>query len=346
LIANELQTKNEAAIDPVRNGIVRASKDMFAFLTCTAPAANLDALIVLKWSKGRRAMPWVATNLIVCICLSLFVSRDTTCHAEERNAPTASAEVPRLRLEIDQNEWGTASREDIQAVCESAGRELTSYFPGRKLEPIKVGQANGGSPITLFKRGDSGEIRMLLNTRDTFWAQFAFQFGHELCHVLCNYREANNPQLWFEESLCETASLFVMRRMADSWKIDPPYYNWKSFAPAFDNYVDERISSTAKIEESSLADWYRNHRSQLESNATNRELNQVVAVKVLLPLLQMNPQHWQALNHLNQWDAKQRLTFAEYLQDWHDRVPVEHKAFVATIADRFEITLNLNQPTK
>ena len=291
-------------------------------------------------------MRWITANLVVTIYLSLFLSGDATCRADDTDAPQASTEIPKLRLEIAPDPWGTARREDIQAVCESAGRELTPYFPGRKLEPIKVGQSNGGSPITLFKRGDSGEIRMLLNTRDTFWAQFAFQFGHELCHILCNYREANNPQLWFEESLCETASLFVMRRMADSWKSDPPYSNWKSFAPALDNYVDDRISNTAKIEENSIAEWYRNHRVELETDATRRELNQVVAVRVLLPLLQMNPQHWQTLDHLNQWDAKQRLTFEEYLQDWHDRVPVEHKAFVATIAERFEIKLNLNQPPK
>ncbi len=288
----------------------------------------------------------VTANLIVTICLSLFISGDATFSAENTDSPPVSTEIPKLRLEIAPDPWGTARHEDIQAVCESAGRELMPYFPGRKLDPIKVGQANGGSPITLYKRGDSGEIRMLLNTRNTFWAQFAFQFGHELCHVLCYYREANNPQLWFEESLCEAASLFVMRRMADSWKTDPPYSNWKSFAPAFDNYVDDRISNTAKCKENSIAEWYRNHRSQLESDATNRELNQVVAVKVLLPMLQMNPQHWQALDHLNQWDANRRLTFAEYLQDWHDRVPVEHKAFVATIAENFEITLNLNQPPK
>jgi hypothetical protein len=246
---------------------------------------------------------------------------------------------PQLRLEIRADNWGSASRDDILAVCASAGRELTSFFPGRQLEPITVGQTNGGSPITLFKRSADGRIRMLLDTRDTFWAQFAYQFGHELCHVLCNYREADNPQLWFEESLCETASLFVLRRMADTWKTDPPYANWKSFAPAFDNYVDDRISNTEKLDNKSLAEWYRDHRVELEKDPTNRTLNQVVAVKVLLPLLQKKPQHWQALDYLNQWDPKQRPTFQQYLQDWHDRVPAEQRPFVAAIAERFEIEL-------
>jgi len=284
-------------------------------------------------------MRYIAAYLIVCILLTPSVSRDARCWAEETPAPKKTVAPPKLLLEIRADNWGDASRDDILAVCESAGLELTPYFPGRKLEPIAIGQTNGSSPITLFKRTANGQVRMLLNTRDTFWAQFAYQFGHELCHVLCNYREADNPQLWFEESLCETASLFVLRRMADTWRTDPPYSNWKSFAPAFDNYVDERISNTAKLEEKSFAEWYRNHRAELEKDGTNRTLNQVVAVRVLLPLLQKSPQHWQALDHLNQWDPKLRPTLPQYLQDWHDRVPAEHRPFVAKIAERFEVEL-------
>jgi len=276
--------------------------------------------------------------LIALLLLPQFLGLFAVIHAEEKAANEPLA-IPKLQIEIRQDNWGAASREDIQAVCESAGRELTQYFPGRKMESISLGQTNGPSPITLYKRGVDGEIRVLLNTRDTFWAQFSYQFSHELCHILCNYREADNPQLWFEEALCETASLFVLRRMADTWKTNPPYSNWKSFGPVFDNYVDDRLSNTTKIEEKSFADWYRNHRAELEKEGTNRELNQVVAVKVLLPLLQKDPRHWQALNHLNHWDPKQRPTFTEYLQDWHDRAPEAHHPFVAKIAERFEIKL-------
>lgn len=257
---------------------------------------------------------------------------------EKQSGAKEASAIPKLQIEIRQDNWG-AGREDILAVCQSAGRELVQFFSGRKLQPILVGQTAKGSPITLYERGANGEIRVLLNTSDTFWAQYAYQFGHELCHVLCNYREADNPQLWFEESLCETASLFVLRRMADSWKTDPPYKNWKSFAPAFDNYVDARLSDTAKLEEKSFAEWYRNHRAELEKEGTNRALNQVVAVRVLLPLLQMKPQHWQALDSLNQWDPKLRPTFPEYLQDWHDRVPEVHRGFVLAVAQKFEIEL-------
>ena len=283
----------------------------------------------------------IAMLQVLFFALLLFTRNIVNSQADEADAKgvaKAAPAIPKLQIEIRQDNWG-AGREDISAVCESAGRELVQFFPGRKLQPILVGQAAKGSPITLYERGTNGEIRVLLNTRDTFWAQYAYQFGHELCHVLCNYREADNPQLWFEESLCETASLFVLRRMADTWKTDPPYHNWKSFAPAFDNYVDERLSNTAKLEEQSFAEWYRNHRAELEKEGTNRALNQVVAVRVLLPLLQLKPQHWQALDFVNQWDPKLRPTFPEYLQDWHDRVPEVHRSFVAAVAKKFEIEL-------
>jgi hypothetical protein len=260
---------------------------------------------------------------------------------ETTRQPAASymTELPKLQIEIGRDDWGSASRDDILAVCSSAGRELTPIFPRATTRTDCLGTIEFWKPHHAVQTCTSGEIRMMLNTRDTFWAQFAYQFGHELCHVLCNYREADNPQLWFEESLCETASLFVLRRMADSWKTDPPYSNWKTFAPAFDNYVDDRLSNTAKFDEKTFAEWYRNHRVEFEKNGTNRELNLVVAVRVLLPLLQMKPQHWQALDSLNQWDPKGRPTFQEYLQDWHDRVPEVHRSFVLAIAQKFEVKL-------
>lgn len=258
-----------------------------------------------------------------------------------RNVPAApSGEEPStLRIEVLKENWGDAPAADILAVCVSAGSELTKYFHGRTFSPIQVGNSERGVPITLFKKGPNGEIRVELTTRGTFWCQYAYQFGHELCHILCNCRPDQNPQKWFEESLCETASIFVVRRMAESWRIAPPYPNWSSYADALAKYADEHVSKTDTINEASFAEWYRLHQTGLQMTGTNRQLNQIVAVRVLLPLLEKEPRHWRSLNWLNQWDPNDRLTFTDYLQDWHTRVPDEHKPFVAAIAAQFETLL-------
>jgi hypothetical protein len=56
----------------------------------------------------------------------------------------------------------------------------------------------------------------------------------------------------------------------------------------------------------------------------------------LLPLLEKDPQHWNAVAYLNQGDAERELTFAEFLRDWHDRVPKQHQPFVVAVSELFE----------
>ncbi|MGC4006015.1 MAG: hypothetical protein QM811_24000 [Pirellulales bacterium] len=249
------------------------------------------------------------------------------------------AAAPTLRIEILDDDWGTASKADIRAVCASAGNELMTNVPERALPTLVVGNDAGGVPITLFKRGANGEIRIRLTPRDAYWSQYAYQFAHELCHVLCDYRDVPNDQKWFEESLCEAASIFVIRRMGESWKTAPPYPNWKSYAASLTKYADDHAAKTGKLDEPSFAAWYRAHEPALRKTGTDRPLNQIVAVHALLPLLEAEPKHWRALGWLNQWDAATRPTFAEYLRDWHARVPDEHKSFVAAVAAKFEILL-------
>src|SRR5262245_37397186 len=122
-----------------------------------------------------------------------------------------------LVLRVAPEGWGDAGTGDIAQVLRSAGESLSRYFPDRKFPALEVSRSTS-SPMTLFKRGPDGEIRVKLNVQDRRWAQFAFQFGHELGHVVCGFEDYPNPNAWFEETLCEVASLFVLGRMAESWK--------------------------------------------------------------------------------------------------------------------------------
>jgi hypothetical protein len=242
-----------------------------------------------------------------------------------------------LEIQVLEGGWGDASVADIRAVCRSAAQELWQHFPGQEIDPISIRFAKEG-PMVAFGKGSSGERRVLLDVQGTLWARFSYQFAHEFCHVLCDYREAKNPNLWFEESLCETASLFAMRRMAETWKTKPPYPNWKSYSSSLASYADNRLKATKQLEEMTLGQWYREHEESLRKTATDREKNQMVAV-ALLPLLEKNPQHWQAVRHLNQWDKTQPLAFEAYLADWYRRVPEQHKPFVAEVASLFDLSL-------
>lgn len=243
-----------------------------------------------------------------------------------------------LQIRVLANDWGDADPENLQAVCLSAAAELWQYFPDRRVEPITV-NTTAKDPMVIFGRGPDGERRVLLNVKGKLWARASYQFAHEFCHILCNYRDAKNPYLWFEEALCETASLFALRKMATTWKNKPPYPNWKSYASALEDYANTTMREVPALDNMSLAEWFAKNESVLRTDGTNRPRNRLFAL-AFLKLLEKNPHHWQAIGFLNQWDAKTPPTSLQaFLADWHQRVPALHKPFVQEIATVFALTI-------
>ncbi len=232
-----------------------------------------------------------------------------------------------------------ASLRDVEKLLYSTAGELWCYFPGRTLPPILV-EPKGG-PIVLFRRGPDGEFYVKLNTGSTYWSQYTFQFAHEFCHILCNYKEGENPNKWFEESICEVASLFVLRQMSETWKTKPPYPNWRDYSSSLKDYAAKRIADAPLPDGQTLADWYEHNAKDLHGTAL-REKNRVIA-GALLPLFEKEPNRWEAVAWLNTGKTYKNQTFEQYLADWHYYAPERHKRFIEQIAKKFDITL---PPTK
>ena len=107
-------------------------------------------------------------------------------------------------------------------------------------------------PRTLFDRRPY-EIR--LTAWGNGWPQYAYQFAHELCHVMTNFdRVKEHRHKWFEESLCELASLFVLYRLAKAWAADPPagISAAGSYAPAHAEYARSEMGKSAPVPRSGL----------------------------------------------------------------------------------------------
>lgn len=241
-----------------------------------------------------------------------------------------AADSATLKIEVIGNNW-EASHNDIRPLLRSAAHELWTQFPEQSLPPIRVSRSYDG-PIVLYDRAAGGAYQVKLDTHSTYWAQYSYQFAHEFCHILCNYRPENHPNKWFEEALCELASLYCLRAMAKTWKTNAPYSNWRSFAPKLHSYAQDRIDNTDKPTD--LAAWYKTNQSKLRGSATIRPLNNVVAVNIL-PLVEAEPAHWRAVAYLNAARAYPGQSFAEYLRNWHTLTPTAHQPFVAEIAKRF-----------
>lgn len=243
-------------------------------------------------------------------------------------------DLPQYRID---SEGFNAPEESIRAVLDSCLKEIWPHFKDHQIEPFVVVRGYA-DPAVHYQRKANGEIVMELNTGGYYWAQYSYQFAHEFCHILSGFREGNSTTRWFEETICEMSSLFVLQRMAESWAVDPPYESWREFAPQLKKYSIkirlERHSSLQEIKEHGLAAFYKKHQATLASNPMNRELNGAMAGE-LLPLLEENPQSWESIRWLNASPLPEGASFEETLRVWHDSAPVRHSKFITNIASRF-----------
>ena len=257
------------------------------------------------------------------LCLTLAVYALTGwLHAD----PTQIA-LPQYRVDT---RGFNASQADIKKVLDYAARPLWKNFPGYKLEPIVVTRGNHG-PIVLFKRNEKKEIVVRLDTHKTFWSQYAYQWAHEFCHILCGYRNDGRENKWFEETLCEMASLYCMRAMTPDWEKHPPYPHWKGYAPSLKKYADDTAAKYEKLTPKDIAAFYKKHREALRKDATLRKLNGAMAA-AMLPTFEKNPAHWEAIRYLNVTPAKPGITLKQYLEKWRKDAPAKHHKLIDGIA--------------
>ncbi len=257
-------------------------------------------------------------------------------------AETAGRSLPAYELTVWPG-WHETYDHTVEQVVRSACDELMQYYPERQFRPISVMFRHEGVPQIFYEGGPRGQHTkdvVLLTARSRFWCQYVYQFAHEHCHILHN---ADLPYPheagWLNESLSEMASLFVLRALSERWKRQPPFPGWESFAPNLAEYTEPILEKAAIPDDVSLADWYTTHKEALRADPINRELNAVVACR-LLPWFEESPGHWEALTWLHhRRDALQgrTLTFAEVLVEWEHQCPSRHKALVRRIADEFGV---------
>ena len=248
-----------------------------------------------------------------------------------------AAEPPTRRGSIRIEAEGFDAREqDIAKVCLSAVGELQRFCPELPAENVVITRGTKG-PITLFQRNDRGEIVIRLDTGKTYWSQYSYQIAHEFCHVHCGFRPGPTSNQWFEESVCETASLFCLRAMSRSWQTNPPYPHWANYAPSLAKYAENVIAKRTykmEFEAKGLARFYHDHEAAFRANPTERELNGAVAL-ALLPYLEAEPTRWAAFRWLNASSRPENESLADYLRRWEQNTPAEHKPTVQGIRKLF-----------
>lgn len=109
--------------------------------------------------------------------------------------------------------WKGIDIEILRALLGSVADELAPYL---RLTDKKVTVVHWEGPHPMIVRGQD---LILLTAGDNYWCQYAYQFAHELCHFATRRERLNQCRSFFvDEVLCEAASIFVLQRLAVSWR--------------------------------------------------------------------------------------------------------------------------------
>jgi hypothetical protein len=249
-------------------------------------------------------------------------------------AADSASKAGALSIRIEGNGWGPTRTPEIEALLRAVADQLVPN-PGVRRNTVILVSRGVGDPITRFEKGPHGEYLVELSASDKNWGQFAYQFGHELCHILSNFEahaDERKQNQWFEEALCETAALYTLRRLAAAWALDAPYPSWRDHAPLLSAYAARFLAEPHRQlpEGTSLAAWLAETTRELNDNPYMRDKNEVVANR-LLPLFEADPQRWAALAYLNLDATDASSEFSGYLAHWQRNAPAEYQPFVSDV---------------
>ncbi|MYD14877.1 MAG: hypothetical protein F4107_09090 [Gemmatimonadetes bacterium] len=183
-------------------------------------------------------------------------------------------------------------------------------------------------PRALYRGPHDVAYTVNLTAKDRHWAQFAYQFAHEFCHVLSGHeRLRDNPNNWLHEAICELGSLFVLRRMGKRWDSEAPYPNWISYSQSLTDYAVSVMEKYRRCPlKATLGAWLSANEEAMRSCPYLRDKNGVVALR-LLPVFEEYPHGWNAVRMLPPSTGRA----VEYIEAWKASVGDADRSFVEHI---------------
>ncbi|MER2265797.1 hypothetical protein [Methylobacterium oxalidis] len=185
-------------------------------------------------------------------------------------------------------------------------------------------QNNTSGPPAIWLHDDPARVAWIyVNIGERAWTQLAYQFGHELGHVLANSweRDATGPppSRWLEETLVESFSVRGLRLLAESWKSNPPFPGDESYGASINEYREATLAQYQQYASdqgaTDLSKWYMNNAARLEREGALGVLEQAV-VPALLSLIEPESVLVEDYNGLNRWPERTGLPLPLYLRKW------------------------------
>lgn len=209
--------------------------------------------------------------------------------------------------------------ERMRHACLDGVRLVSDRQPTR----LRVDEHTSGTPAIWLHPDGSSMAWIIVDIGERDWSKLAYQFGHELGHVLCNSWQPDAkpapPCQWLEEAMVEAFSLRGLGRLAKSWKEAPPFAGDNAFGDAIARYRQDIIDRYAALAEGQgltrdAAAWFANHRGEIEMPALN-PFAQAMS-RTILTEYEAAPGCVEALGALNRWPGRTGVPIAEYLKLW------------------------------
>ncbi|MDQ0509586.1 hypothetical protein [Ancylobacter amanitiformis] len=225
-------------------------------------------------------------------------------------------------------DWGGSAKADAAAVI---GRMRLACLAGVALvsdqqpERLRVDDKPGGYPSVWLHSEDPATawVTVIVGPRD--WCNLAYQFGHELGHVLCNSWKPNaaprTPCQWVEEALVEAFSLHGLGRLAHGWGRSPPFPGDGPYADSIRSYRDTLLAGyRATAQEQGMAagfgSWFAAHEAFFEAHGGLVDAKG--AVSTLFGVLVEDPASIADLGALNRWPERSGIALPDYLDRWEE----------------------------
>ena len=154
------------------------------------------------------------------------------------------------------------------------------------------------------------------------WGRMAYQFGHELGHVLANSWQPDllplRPSIWLEEALVEAFTLRGLALIADSWEQDPWLPGEAGFSKDLRRYREFLIAgyrNGAANPKRWLNAWFSDTRGAVESFLGGRAPAGPALLMILGELVR-DKGCVEDLSALNRWHDRAAAPLEDYLRLW------------------------------
>jgi hypothetical protein len=162
---------------------------------------------------------------------------------------------------------------------------------------------------------------IIVDIGDHDWSRLAYQFGHELGHVLCNSwmpeAKSHTPCQWLEEVLVESFSLRGLGILASLWAKKAPFPGDEPFNRSIASYRDNTVKRYRDLigDHADMATWFWANRAELEKQAGISGPT-VAAVPTMLAEFEENNAYLIDIGALNRWAGRSAVPLQDYLSLW------------------------------